>query len=31
MELQKTLWGSSYARFEDKFGIGWQLNFADPQ
>ena len=31
MELQKTFWGAYYARFEDQFGIGWQLNFTKPQ
>ncbi len=31
MELQKTFWGAFYARFEDEFGIGWQLNFTDTQ
>jgi PhnB protein len=31
MELQKTFWGAYYARFEDKFGIGWQMNFAEPE
>ena len=31
MELQKTFWGAYYARFEDQFGIGWQMNFAESQ
>ncbi len=31
MELQRTFWGAFYARFEDQFGIGWQLNFTDTQ
>lgn len=29
MVLQKTFWGSYYARFEDPIGIGWQLNFSE--
>ncbi|MHA1993039.1 MAG: VOC family protein [Candidatus Hodarchaeales archaeon] len=31
MELQKTFWGAYYTRFEDKFGIGWQMNFTEPK
>ncbi|MHA2095473.1 MAG: VOC family protein [Candidatus Hodarchaeales archaeon] len=31
MELQKTFWGAYYARFEDDFGIGWQMNFTETQ
>ena len=27
MPLEKTFWGAYYARFVDKFGIGWQLNY----
>ncbi|MHA1944941.1 MAG: VOC family protein [Candidatus Hodarchaeales archaeon] len=29
MKLEKTFWGAFYARIEDPFGIGWQLNFSD--
>ena len=29
MVLQKTFWGSYYAKFEDPIGIGWQLNFSE--
>lgn len=31
MELQKTFWGAHYTRFRDSFGVGWQLNYAEPQ
>jgi PhnB protein len=31
MELQKTFWGAHFTRFRDSFGVGWQLNYAEPQ
>lgn len=27
MEFQKTFWGAYFGSFEDKFGIGWMVNF----
>jgi PhnB protein len=31
MELQKTFWGAHFTRFRDSFGVGWQLNYAEPK
>ena len=27
MEYQKTFWGAYFGSFEDKFGIGWMVNY----
>lgn len=27
MDYQKTFWGAYYGSFEDKFGIGWMVNY----
>lgn len=27
MEFQKTFWGAYFGSFEDKFGIGWMVNY----
>ncbi|MFX0040841.1 MAG: VOC family protein [Candidatus Heimdallarchaeota archaeon] len=29
MPLEKTFWGSWYLMFEDSFGIGWQIMYAE--
>jgi len=31
MELQQTFWGAWFARFEDTYGVGWQLNYQSEQ
>lgn len=28
MKLEKTFWGAYYARFTDKYGVRWQLNYS---
>ena len=27
MKYQKTFWGAYFGSFEDRFGIGWMINF----